>query len=155
MSINFSKTIKISTYSSEIIEKSIRAKTVKSKRTIEYFSPASWEGKSKFFLGREDEERIYLTRQKTPIERIFFPKAIVEFDKRDFTECKIRLSSLSYFAGILLVGLLLMNLIEAIVIKNYLEGVLGFFSGCLGFIGFALIDMQLVERKVYDSIKDI
>ena len=67
-----SKTGKLNISNIDFIEKSIREKTIRSKESLEYFSPASWEGQSKFFHGFESENKVYLTRIKTPIERFFF-----------------------------------------------------------------------------------
>ncbi|MFT6320937.1 MAG: hypothetical protein ACJAT4_001866 [Granulosicoccus sp.] len=147
-----SKTKKLNIPNSDLIEKSIREKTIRSKESLEYFSPASWEGQSKFFHGFECEHKIFLTRIKTPIERFLFPKIIVEFDENDFSNYKLRLSKLSYLIFVLLMGLISMNLFYSLFSWRLESDILEMiFYGVL-FVCFGKIDMFLVERKLKQSL---
>lgn len=149
-----SKTTKLNISNADLIEKSIRAKTIRSKESLEYFSPASWEGQSKFFHGFELENKVYLTRFKTPIEQFIFPKIIVEFDENDFSNYKLRLSKLSYFIFVFLLGLILMNVFYSLFSWRLESDILEmFFCGVL-FICFGKIEMYLVERKLKQSVNE-
>lgn len=147
-----SKKNTIAPFKSDFIEKSILDKTIRTKKSLEYFSPASWEGQTKFFYGKENESQIFLTRTKTPIERILFPKAVVEFDKNDFTKYKIRLSLLGYLVGLLILVSVFGNLFFASweeIQREFLQII----SLCLGFIGFYLMDIQIAERKIKQALR--
>lgn len=151
--MNFlSKTEKLTNLDSDLIEKSIRGKTIRNKESLEYFSPASWAGQTKFFHGFEEDAKVFLTRIKTPVEQFLFPKIIVEFADNDFSNYKLRLSKLSYLISVFLVGFILLNLfysvyswqIESDVLEMIFLGVIFFISG--------KIEMYLVQRKIKQSL---
>jgi hypothetical protein len=87
------KTIKIENTDPEIIEKGIRAFSLKRLTSLDLIiSSASYASEDKYFLGVEKSNALFITRVRTPIERIF-PKLIVRFKKEDgFTSYQIRYS---------------------------------------------------------------
>jgi hypothetical protein len=87
------KTIKIEHTDPEIVEKAIRAFSLKRLTSLDIVvSSASYAGEEKYFFGLENKNGLFLTRVRTPFERIF-PKLIVRFKKEEaFTSYQIRYS---------------------------------------------------------------
>lgn len=148
-----SKTEKLTNLNSDLIEKSIRGKTIRNKESLEYFSPASWEGQTKFFHGFEEDATIFLTRIKTPVEQFLFPKIIVEFDEKDFSNYKLRLSKLSYLISVFLLGFILLNLVYSLFSWQLESDLLELiFLGVIFYVA-GKIEMYLVERKIKESLR--
>lgn len=87
------KTVKIENTDPEVIEKAIRTYSLKRLTSLDIIiSSASYASEEKYFFGLEKSKSLFITRVRTPFERIF-PKLIVRFKKEDeFTSYQIRYS---------------------------------------------------------------
>lgn len=149
------KTIKIENTDPEIVEKAIRAFSLKRLTSLDLItSSASYASEDKYFLGVEKNDALFTTRIRTPFERIF-PKLIVRFKKEDgFTSYQIRYSLPAIAFTLLNIVGLFANLFYVLTTDGFtFEGLFLITLIIVLFVLFTLLELTFTRNRINKAIE--
>jgi len=147
------KQIIIDNSNPEIVEKAIRAYSLKRHTSLDFKVTATYTSEEKYFLGLESADDLKITRLRTPFER-FFPEVIIRFEKKKgFSSFQIRYSVISTIVFCALVIGLISNLLyltnDYFAIENLLPLVilLSLFSG------LTFLEINITRNRINKAIQ--
>jgi hypothetical protein len=149
------KAIKIDNTDPAIIEKAIRAFSLKRLTSLDLItSSASYTSEDKYFLGVEKNNDLFITRIRTPFER-FLPKLIIRFKKEDdFTSYQIRYSLPAIAFTLLNILGLFANLFYLLTTDGFnFEGLFVISLIILLFLLFTLVELTFTRNRINKAIE--
>ncbi|MFL5743542.1 MAG: hypothetical protein ACJ751_02670 [Niastella sp.] len=149
------KTIKIENTDPEIVEKAVRAFSLKRLTSLDLItSSVSYASEDKYFLGVEKSNDLFITRVRTPIERIF-PKLIVRFKKEnEFTSYQIRYSLPAIAFWLLNVVGLFADLFYLLTTDDFtFEGLFLITLIIVFFLLFTLLELTFTRNRINKAIE--